>query len=91
MVGRVGAAYIHFSNEPAVHGFQHEMDEPLLWDMAIHHFDLMRGVLGVEPVRVPPRARTRLEQFKGNAAVSAMFETREVSRSRTRDLGAARR
>ena len=78
VVGRVGAAYIHFSKEPAVHGFQHEMDEPLLWDMAIHHFDLMRGVLGVEPVRVhAASSNPSWSTFKGNAAVSAIFETQD--------------
>ncbi|MCI0633979.1 MAG: Gfo/Idh/MocA family oxidoreductase, partial [Actinobacteria bacterium] len=51
-VGRVGAAHVSFAHELAARGFQHEMDEPLLLDMSIHHFDLLRGVLGVEPTHV---------------------------------------
>jgi predicted dehydrogenase len=78
VVGRVGAAYVHFSNEPAVHGFQYEMEEPLLWDMAIHHFDLMRGVLGVQPVRVyAASSNPPWSTFRGNASVSATFETED--------------
>lgn len=77
-LGNVGAAYIHFSNEPAVHGFQHEMEEPLLWDMAIHHFDLIRDVLGVEPVRVRAvSTNPAWSRFKGNASACATFETAE--------------
>ncbi|MDQ3380682.1 MAG: Gfo/Idh/MocA family oxidoreductase [Actinomycetota bacterium] len=51
-LGRIGAAYVNISSELATRGFQHEMEEPLLWDMAIHHFDLMRGILGLEPARI---------------------------------------
>jgi predicted dehydrogenase len=75
-VGRIGAVYVNFSDELAVPGFQHEMDEPLLFDMAIHHFDLMRAVLGLEPVRVQATtSNPSWSDFKGSAAASAVFET----------------
>ncbi len=42
--------YIKQTFEP---GFRHyHLTQPLLLDMAVHHFDLMRGVLGQEPVVV---------------------------------------
>jgi predicted dehydrogenase len=75
-LGQVGAAHVTFANELAVRGFQHEMDEPLLWDMAIHHFDLMRGILGIEPVRVQATSSNpSWSAFRGNAAATAVFET----------------
>lgn len=77
-VGRVGAAYISFSQELAAPGFQHEMDEPFLWDMAIHHFDLIRAILGVEPIRVQATSSNpSWSPFKGNAAATAVLETED--------------
>lgn len=34
----------------------HELEEPLLVDMSIHHFDLLRTVLGRDPVEISCRA-----------------------------------
>jgi predicted dehydrogenase len=51
------------------------MDEPLIVDMAIHHFDQIRGILSLDPVSVaahswnPPWSR-----FKGNACTNALFK-----------------
>ena len=33
-------------------GFRHTMDDPLLVEMSIHHFDLIRALLGRDPVDV---------------------------------------
>ena len=75
-VGRIGAVYIEFANVLPVPGFQLEMAEPLLWDMAIHHFDLVRGVLGVEPVRVQATSfNPPWSEFGGNAAATVVFQT----------------
>jgi predicted dehydrogenase len=52
------------------------MDHPLLLEGSVHHFDLMRWVLGVEPIAVyalsfnPPWS-----PFAGDACVSALVET----------------
>lgn len=55
-LGAVGAVAIDFrryANGPAPDGHRHyTLHHPLLADMAIHHFDLMRAVLGQEPVEV---------------------------------------
>jgi len=77
-VGRIGAVHIHFANELPVRGFQHEMDEPLLMDMAIHHLDLMRGVLGVEPTRVQgASSNPSWSTFKGNTAATLIFDSED--------------
>ena len=75
-VGRIGVVHISFSNVLPVPGFQLQMEEPLLWDMAIHHFDLIRGILGVEPVRVQATSyNPSWSEFAGNAATTAVFES----------------
>ncbi len=55
-IGAVGTARVDFrkwSNDARPGTNRHyEILHPLLYDMAIHHFDLMRMVLGQEPVRV---------------------------------------
>ena len=55
-LGQVGAVNVDFRrNMPAVLDDGNPylaQDHPLLMDMAIHHFDLMRAVLGQEPVSV---------------------------------------
>ncbi len=52
-----------------------EMPDPLLADMAIHHFDLMRLVLGDEPKRVSCRTWNPVgSQFTHNAAAIATIE-----------------
>jgi predicted dehydrogenase len=55
-VGSAGLVRVDFrkwSNRPPAGGGRHQqLVHPLLYDMAIHHFDLMRMVLGQEPVQV---------------------------------------
>jgi predicted dehydrogenase len=76
VVGRIGGASIRFANLLPVRGYQHEMDEPLLRDMAIHHFDLVRCVLDVEPVRVTATSHNPVwSDFAGNAVATAVLET----------------
>ena len=59
-LGPVGAVNIDFRrNMPTVLRDNHPyliQEHPLLMDMAIHHFDLMRAVLGQEPVSVACQA-----------------------------------
>jgi predicted dehydrogenase len=66
-LGRLGFVRVDFrrwANGPG-RSRHHALTHPLLYDMAIHHFDLMRMVLGQEPVRVftqvtdPPWSRFR--------------------------------
>lgn len=74
-VGAVGTATVTFAEQLAVPGFQHELEEPLLTDVAIHHFDLVRGVLRVEPVRVQATTwNPAWSGFAGNASGTVVFE-----------------
>lgn len=78
-LGPVGAVYVDFRrNMPAVLRDDHPylaLDHPLLIDMAIHHFDLMRAVLGQEPVRIAchawnPPWSTLLGPAAGSATIA---------------------
>jgi len=51
------------------------MDEPLIVDFAIHHFDYIRGIFGLEPAKI--RARTfnpSWSRFAGNATAFVEME-----------------
>lgn len=49
-LGRLGIVECSFFRGPRFGGFREEMEHPLLGDMAIHHFDLARDVIGSDPV-----------------------------------------
>ncbi len=56
-------------------GFRHEMRDPLLIDMAIHHFDLVRFVTGLNAMSV--RGETwnpAWSNYKGDSSSSLVFE-----------------
>ena len=68
-LGAVGAVSIDFrryANSAPPEGHRHyALRQPLLLDMAIHHFDLMRMVLGQEPTPGQlPRLEPALEQVR---------------------------
>lgn len=55
-LGKVNMVSIDFRKHAPSVGYRYwEMPDPLLADMAIHHFDLMRMVLGDDPKRVSCR------------------------------------
>ncbi|WP_394768522.1 Gfo/Idh/MocA family protein [Lacisediminihabitans sp.] len=68
----VHAQFFHSDHEP---GFREQMAHPLLVDMSIHHFDMLRYLTDDEPVAVrcsswnPPWS-----WFAGDAAATAEFE-----------------
>jgi len=75
-VGDIEVVEARFAKAPPFTGFRAEMDEPLIVDMAIHHFDFLRGILGLEPARVRARSfNPSWSWFRGNAAAFAEFET----------------
>lgn len=75
LIGEPGIVYIHFQKAPQFTGFRTEMDEPLIVDMAIHHFDQIRGILGLNPVKVTAQSwNPGWSWFQGNAAASVLFE-----------------
>lgn len=56
-------------------GFRDEMDSPLILDMSIHHFDMMRSITGADPVAVYTHEFNPAGSwYKGNASASCIFE-----------------
>lgn len=75
-MGQVAAVTVeHYRHMMFTNNFRLHMKYPLIVDMAIHHFDLMRWMLGCNPVTVfgrswnPPWSR-----FDFDASASALFE-----------------
>jgi predicted dehydrogenase len=83
-VGMVNVDFRKYANRAATAGHRHyTIRHPLLMDMAIHHFDLMRAVLGQEPREIDchgfnpswsnfsdPAAAAATITFDGGAVVS---------------------
>ncbi|MHB8063784.1 MAG: Gfo/Idh/MocA family protein, partial [Ruminiclostridium sp.] len=75
LIGEIGSVYVNFQKAPPFTGFRTEMEEPLIVDMAVHHFDQVRGILGLEPVSVTAHSwNPKWSWFKGNAVSSVLFE-----------------
>ncbi len=56
-------------------GFRAEMESPLILDMSIHHFDLMRMISGKDPLSVYAHEfNPKGSWYKGDAAASCIFE-----------------
>jgi predicted dehydrogenase len=55
-IGRIGYADVLFQKAPHFGGFREKMQYPLLVDMAIHHFDLIRYLTGGDPAEVYARS-----------------------------------
>jgi predicted dehydrogenase len=77
LVGEIGSVFIAF--QKAAHfggGFREQMAHPLILDMAIHHFDQLRGTIGFEPVEVAARSwNPKWSWFSGDASASATFRS----------------
>jgi predicted dehydrogenase len=75
-MGSVSVDFRRYANAAAREGHRHyTLRQPLLADMAIHHFDLMRAVLGQEPVEIACRAwNPPWSNFDEPAAASAVIE-----------------
>lgn len=73
-MGRVSSVTVEFFKGPHFGGFRDEMPYPLIVDMAIHHFDLMRFFLGSEPVSVYGQSwNPPWSWYKGDAAASVLL------------------
>ncbi len=54
--------------------FRHKMDDPLYLEMSIHHFDLLRALLGCDPVHVWATSwNTPYSTFRGDTTGLAHF------------------
>lgn len=66
----------HKASPFAADNFRCMMDEPLIIDMAIHHFDFVRGIFGLEPDTVRARSwNPSWSWYRGNASAVVEFET----------------
>jgi predicted dehydrogenase len=81
VLGRPGAADVHLNVDgrgwvPGM-AWRLEMEQPLLMDGAVHHFDLLRWVLGDEARRVmADSANPPWSPFRGDAWLAAIVEMR---------------
>lgn len=56
-------------------GFRHVMDDPLMLEMSIHHFDLLRALLGRDPVSVWAETwNAPWSRFKGDVFAIVRFK-----------------
>lgn len=62
-------------NRPDLNKYPLTMDQPMLWEQSIHHFDLMRYVYGVEPVLVHSQTwNPSWSMYESDANVAALFK-----------------
>jgi len=62
-------------------GFRHEMPFPVIIDMSIHHFDLIRFVTGLDAVKVSGSAwNPPWSNYKGDCSSTALFEMNNGAR-----------
>jgi predicted dehydrogenase len=75
VVGRLGSIDVRFQKTARFGGgFREQMDHPLVLDMAIHHFDQLRGLVGFEPVEVSARSwNPSWSWFRGDACANVVF------------------
>jgi predicted dehydrogenase len=74
-MGEIGAVHVAFFKGPHFGGFREAMAYPLIIDMSIHHFDLMRFFLGSDPVRVFGRSwNPPWSWFRGDASASVILD-----------------
>ena len=75
-LGAVRSVDLDFRHDAEALGYRYyHLAQPLLSDMSIHHFDLMRMVLGVEPLSVScTTAMADGTRFAGPPAAEATFD-----------------
>ena len=60
---------------PDLNDYPLTMDQPMLWEQSIHHFDLMRYAYGQEPLRVQCQTwNPSWSMYAGDSNVSALIE-----------------
>lgn len=80
-IGTVGQVKIDFFMGVGFGGFRATMDYPLIIDMSIHHFDLIRFLTGLNPVSARGEAwNPSWSHFKGDCSSSVVFEMTRKAR-----------
>lgn len=74
-IGEIGQVTVNFMFGHDFHGgFRHEIAYPLIVDMAVHHFDLIRAVTGLDAVFVRGEAwNPPWSNYKGDGSSSVVF------------------
>ena len=73
-LGAIGSATVDFFRGPHFGGFREEMAYPLIIDMSIHHFDLMRFFLESDPVAVFGRSwNPPWSWYQGDASAAVIL------------------
>jgi predicted dehydrogenase len=73
-MGAIGGVTIEFFKGPHFGGFREEMAYPLIIDMAIHHFDMLRFFLDSDPVSVYGQSwNPSWSWYRGDASASLSF------------------
>jgi predicted dehydrogenase len=73
-LGELGYINILYQKGPRFGGFREEMPYPLLIDMSIHHFDLMRYFIQGDAAEVYAKSyRPEWSWFKGDPSVNSIF------------------
>jgi predicted dehydrogenase len=81
-LGAVGQAQVEFRLHYDFRGtFRERMEHPLILDMAVHHFDLIRYVIGLEPRTVAAHTwNPPWSQFAGDASAVCLFSMENGAR-----------
>jgi predicted dehydrogenase len=80
-IGTIGQVKIDFFKGCNFGGFRAEMPYPLLIDMSIHHFDLIRFLTNLDPVSVRGSAwNPSWSHYAGDCSSSIVFEMTENAR-----------
>lgn len=70
-LGDVGSLSVSFAKGPHFGGFREDMPHPLIIDMSIHHFDMMRFFLGSDPAHLFARSwNPSWSWYDGDASAS---------------------
>jgi predicted dehydrogenase len=73
--GTIGAVNVRFYRGPHFGGFREVMPYPLIMDMSIHHFDMLRFLLGMDPVGISGRSwNPSWSWFKGDASATVVID-----------------
>ena len=73
-LGEIGALTVDFFKGPHFGGFREEMDYPLIIDMSIHHFDMMRYFLDSDPLWVYGQSwNPAWSWFRGEASAAVVI------------------
>jgi len=80
-IGTVGQVKIDFYKGVAFDGFRAAMPYPLLIDMSIHHFDLIRFLTGLDPISARGSAwNPAWSHYAGDCSSSVVFEMTQNAR-----------